>query len=51
LAVSDRHIALAASARPSYAAPVVGVTAPAAPVAASGKPLQSEMEAHIRIKT
>jgi transglutaminase-like putative cysteine protease len=50
LAVSDRHIALAASAKPSYCAPIVGTAAPIIPIIQSQQLLQSEMEAHIRIK-
>lgn len=50
LAVSDRHIALAASAKPNYCAPVVGFAAPATPIIKSGQSLESKMEAHINIK-
>ncbi|ACK73125.1 transglutaminase domain protein [Gloeothece citriformis PCC 7424] len=50
LAVSDRHIALVASAKPSYCSPVVGATVPVTPVVESGKPLESHMDANITIK-
>jgi transglutaminase-like putative cysteine protease len=50
LAVSDRHIALAASALPSYAAPVVGAIAPVKSILESGKLPESQMAAHISIE-
>ena len=48
LAVSDRHIALAASAIPSYAAPVVGVVSPVK-AEIQGEPVNSTLEAQISI--
>ncbi|MGH2416540.1 MAG: transglutaminase family protein [Microcystaceae cyanobacterium] len=50
LAVSDRHIALAASASPNYAAPVIGHTTPVVSILETGLPIESQMEAHISIQ-
>lgn len=50
LAVSDRHIALAASAIPSYASPVVGDIIPIESTIKTAKSSHSQMEAHIAIK-
>lgn len=50
LAVSDRHIALVASAISSYASPIVGDITPVELVITTGKAPKSEMEAHISLK-
>jgi transglutaminase-like putative cysteine protease len=50
LAVSDRHIALSASAIPSYASPIVGDITPLRSAFETGKSSQSQMEAHISIQ-
>lgn len=50
LAVADRHLAIAASALPQYAAPVIGHITPVQPVVATGKPPDSQMAAHIAIQ-
>ncbi len=50
LAVADRHVALAASALPSYAAAVSGNITPVKPLAATGKVTESRIEAHISIQ-
>ncbi|MGK7877994.1 MAG: transglutaminase N-terminal domain-containing protein [Xenococcaceae cyanobacterium] len=51
LAVADRHVALAASALPSYAAPVVGTVTPIKSVLEGGKAAESQMQAHISIQS
>jgi transglutaminase-like putative cysteine protease len=50
LAVSDRHIALAASPIPKYTAPVEGHVTPLKPTWETGKSVESQMETHISIK-
>lgn len=50
LAVADRHIALVASALPSYAAPIIGTIAPVKSILETGKLPESKMEAHISIR-
>ncbi len=50
LAVADRHIVLAASALPSYAAPVSGAVTPVKSTLETGKAVESQMEAHISIR-
>lgn len=50
LAVADRHVALAASALPSYAAAVSGSITPVKPFAETGKVSESHIEAHISIQ-
>lgn len=50
LAVADRHIALAASPSPTYAAPISGTVLPVQPIFVSGKAVESQMETHISIE-
>ncbi len=50
LAVADRHVALAASTLPNYAAAVSGSITPVKPFAESGKVTESCIEAHISIQ-
>ncbi|MEB3309228.1 MAG: transglutaminase family protein [Snowella sp.] len=50
LAVSDRHIALAASAIPHYTAPVVGEITPVTPVVSSGQVVQSTLQAEVFVR-
>jgi transglutaminase-like putative cysteine protease len=50
LAIADRHMALVASAVPSYASPIVGAITPVKSAIETGKPPESKMEAHISIQ-
>lgn len=50
LAVSDRHIALVASAKPRYCSPVVGATSVVNSGGENSKLLESQLEANIVIK-
>lgn len=50
LVVADRHIALAASAIPSYTAPVTGAITPVRSIIETGKPPVSKMETQLRIE-
>ena len=50
LAVSDRHVALAASCLPSYAAAVTGHITPFKSLAEDGKPTKSKISADISIQ-
>ena len=48
--MADRHVALAASTVPNYAAAVSGSITPVKPFAESGKVTESRIEAHISIQ-
>jgi transglutaminase-like putative cysteine protease len=50
LAVSDRHVALAASSIPSYAAAVTGNISPVKSLAENGEPTKSKIIADISIQ-
>ncbi|MEB3121299.1 MAG: transglutaminase family protein [Snowella sp.] len=50
LVVSDRHIALVASANPLYTAPVVGEIVPVSPFITTGKLVQSAMQTQVVVR-
>ena len=50
LVVSDRHIALVASANPLYKAPVVGEIVPVSPFMTTGKLVQSAMQTQVVVR-
>ena len=50
LVVSDRHIALVASANPLYTAPVVGEIVPVNPFITTGKLVQSTMQTQVVVR-
>ncbi|PZV26103.1 MAG: transglutaminase [Snowella sp.] len=50
LVVSDRHIALVASANPLYTAPVVGEIVPVSPFMTTGKLVQSAMQTQVVVR-
>ena len=50
LVVSDRHIALVASANPLYTAPVVGEITPATPLITTNKVVRSEMITQVVVR-
>ncbi|MBJ7898811.1 MAG: transglutaminase family protein [Cyanobacteria bacterium RI_101] len=49
LAVADRHIALAAGARPESCAPIAGQVTPVAPFAQTQTALETRLEAEVRV--
>jgi hypothetical protein len=48
--VSDRHIALVASANPLYTAPVVGEVMPVNPFITTGKMVRSAMQTQVLVR-
>jgi len=50
LVVSDRHIALVASANPLYTAPVAGEITPVSPFITTGKAVRSEMQTQVLVR-
>jgi transglutaminase-like putative cysteine protease len=50
LVVSDRHIALVASANPLYTAPVVGEVMPVSPFITTGKTVRSTMQTQVVVR-
>jgi transglutaminase-like putative cysteine protease len=50
LVVSDRHIALVASANPLYTAPVVGEVMPVSPFITTGKAVRSTMQTQVLVR-
>lgn len=50
LVVSDRHIALVASANPLYTAPVVGEVMPVSPFITTGKAVRSTMQTQVVVR-
>lgn len=51
LVVADRHIALAASALPSYTAPVTGAITPVRSIIETGKPPVARLETQLQIQS
>ena len=49
LAVGDRHIALVASARPEYCAPIVGEITPVHPFLATGLAMTTQLETRVKV--